>query len=120
MTDEQLEEMREEVDELKDVLKETLGKVNNSNITAEAPISKDGGENTRNDPKSIWFLPTSIQYQLKYSALINTELQLRNMSTTGNLTEQHRVLKEIIGEEWSLNKLLNEIEACKRHEGALF
>jgi hypothetical protein len=119
-TDEALEAMEEEVIELEQFLEATLNKLQQSELTVEDPDSLAGRENALLDPKSIWYRPTSESNRQAYSTLINQELRLRSLPTSGNLSSRRALLKGRLTKEWRLVEIQKEVKACKRSETACF
>ena len=121
VTDAVLEGMAEEVKELEDALKATIQTVRaESKITREDPESNHGRENAQLDCNSIWFRPTNDDNRNKFSLLLNTELQLRDLPRRGNLTRRRADLKKELVKEYKLNTLSVQVKACERSDKALF
>ena len=120
VTDEVLEAMQGEVEELAVSLEAAAEAIKTSTLTKDDPHSIKGQENAINDPNSIWFRPNNTTERTQHSRLINRELRLRNLSTAGNATIRKSVLKESLEKEHKLARLLSDIKNCKRSESALF
>ena len=120
VTDEVLKNMEEEVSELAVALEAAKDAIKTSRPTVSDPFSIKGQENAVNDPNSIWFRPKNTTERTKHSQLINTELRLRNLSTSGNATIRKNELKQSLEKEHKLARLLRDIKNCKRSESALF
>ena len=122
VTDEALISMEAEMTELLEGLENNLQDVDaTSQLNLEEdPMSHDGRDAAMLNPQSIHYEPEETVDKRAFSQLVNDELQLRGLSTAGNLTTRRELLKEGLAKEWRLRQLMTELKTNKRPETALF
>jgi hypothetical protein len=120
-TQERVESLHAEVEELVSTLKCTLeeiqaeSKMSHVDIEVEAPPAS-----STSDAASIHFIPESTAQRQAFSCLITDELMLRGLDITGTLETRREMLLEAMKGESVIIRLSKEIAHGEVKEGAYF
>jgi hypothetical protein len=120
-TQERVESLHAEVEELVSTLKCTLeeiqaeSKMSHVDIEVEAPPAS-----STSDAASIHFIPESTAQRQAFSCLITDELMLRGLDITGTLETWRKMLLEAMKGESVIIRLSKEIAHGEVKEGAYF
>jgi hypothetical protein len=119
-SDDNLDAMADEVEELTNALKVSLDVIQQG---TKMPFGEDPvtpAANASSDPYSIHFIPADSATKRSYSQLLNYELKLRNLSVLGTFTERRERLRNELQSEKKLRELLVRLNHSKRDANALF
>jgi len=121
VTDEKLEEKKEELQLLQNTMQYHIDQLTSSAITQEDPVNVRGNENAYTDTKSIWFRPLSDRARVEYSNFLNKELRLRGADVRPeNVSSRREQLRTYLASESKLRRMLVEVDKSERPETALF
>lgn len=119
MSEDNIGSMEEEIEELTEALSWYLDKIHKDSKMDREDI-KSSHADSKSNPCSINFLPTSDDERQTFSELVSAQLILHDLPPLGALSVRCEHLHTAIKSEKGVCDLLKTFKHPKRHENALF
>ena len=119
MSEDNVGSMEEEIEELTEALSWDLDKIHLDSKMDREDIESSHAD-SKSNPCSIHFLPTSDDERQTFSELVSAELILRDLPPLGALSVRREHLHTALKSEKGVRDLLKTFKHSKRHENALF
>ena len=112
-------EMKREVESVKQLLLVTIDEIltNTKMISENVDVPK---KTSASNPRSIHFIPSSLQEKAKFSNRLTRELLMRGLPGLDDMTMRRERLRDALRRERYLRKLKTQIEHGTADENALF